>query len=200
MPGQGEKVSAEDIDITGNSTHGLNRVDVQDGARRVHHARGLRNRLNNTGLVVGEHERNERPALERGHAPFERRNVDLPVSGHGQPLDRRRREPPAGEHRGMLDRRNQEFVARRSINCRRERQHVGLGAARGEHHVARVGSHERGHLVPRLLDQAARGAALHMDRGRIAGRRQRRQRRRARLVAQRRACVPIKINALHHGL
>src|SRR5262249_43588862 len=39
VPGQGQKISAEDFDITGNSTHGLDRVDVQEPARRMHHGR-----------------------------------------------------------------------------------------------------------------------------------------------------------------
>ena len=200
VPGQGEKISSERVDITGNSTGGLDRVDVQHAARGMDYARGLRNRLNNAGLVVGEHERNERSALERSHAPLKRRKVDLAASGHRQALDRCRREPPAGEHRGMLDRRNQELLARRSIGCRHERQHVGLRAARGEHHAARRGSHQRGHLLARLLDQTARGAALDVDRGRVAGRLERRERRRARLLPQRRAGVPVKVNTLGHGL
>src|SRR6266851_2844781 len=72
-------------------------------------------------------------------------------------------------------------------------------AAGGEHHAARLGSHQRGHLLPRLLDQTARGAALDVDGGRIAGRFQRGERGRARLLPQRRAGVPVKINTLGHG-
>src|SRR6266566_227226 len=199
VPGQGQKISPEGVDIAGNSTRGLDRVDMQRAARRVDYARSLRNRLNNAGLVVGKHERNERSALERSHAPLECRKVDLPASAHRQALDSRRREPPAGEHRGMLDRRNQELAARRFLGCRHERQHVGLGAARGEHHAARLGSHQPGHLLPRLLDQTARGAALDVDRGRITGHFQRGERGRARLLPQRRAGVPVKINTLGHG-
>ena len=48
---------------------------------------------------------------------------------------------------------------------RRERQHVGLGAARGEHHVARLGADQRGDLLARLLDsrRAARPSAWTED-------------------------------------
>src|SRR5207245_8150009 len=102
VPGQGQKISPEGVDIAGNSTRDLDRVDMQRAARRVDYARGLRNRLNNAGLVVGEHERNEGSVLERSHAPFERRKVDLPASSHRQALDGRRRDPRASCRSGAL--------------------------------------------------------------------------------------------------
>src|SRR5439155_24517541 len=79
-------------------------------------------------------------------------------------------------------------------------RHVRLGSARGEHDVARRGSNECGHLFPRLLDQMACGAALAMDRGRVTDEVERGKRRRARLFAQWRGCVPIEVDALVHGL
>ena len=45
---------------------------------------------------------------------------------------------------------------------RRECQHVGLRAARGEHHVARLSSNQRGDLVAGILNQPPGGAALGM--------------------------------------
>src|SRR5262249_59317742 len=50
VPGERQKISPEGVDITGHSTHGLDRVHMQESARPVHYARGLRNRLNNAGL------------------------------------------------------------------------------------------------------------------------------------------------------
>ena len=64
----------------------------------------------------------------------------------------------------MFDRRDQE--ARRRFpagsNGWGQRQNVGLGATRGEDHVARVCSHQGCDLLARGFDEAAGGAALGM--------------------------------------
>ena len=83
---------------------------------------------------------------------------------------------------------------------RRERQHVGLRAARGEHHVARLGSDQRGDLLARILDQPPGGAALGMHRGRIAGDLERGHGGGARLLPQRSGCIPVEVDTLGHGL
>ena len=57
----------------------------------------------------------------------------------------------------------------------------------------RLGPDQRGDLLARLLDQAARRAALGMDRGRIAGQRKRGAHGGARLRPQRRGRVPVEI-------
>ncbi len=100
---------------------------------------------------------------------------------------------PTAPHRRMLDRRHQQRVAER----RRERQHIGFGAARGEHHVARHDSDQGRHLLARRLNQTARGAAGAMHRRRIAGHLQRCHHRGLGLGAQRRRGVPVEIG-LHH--
>src|SRR5262249_52102058 len=77
VPRQCEEISSEQVDITRDSTRRLDRVDVQGSTRCMDHTRGLRHRLDDTDLVIGEHERHQRPALARSHPPFERRKVDL---------------------------------------------------------------------------------------------------------------------------
>ena len=57
----------------------LHRVDMQQAARRMHDVGNLRDRLDNAGLVVGEHHRNQRPLGSR-NARRERMQIDDPVA------------------------------------------------------------------------------------------------------------------------
>src|SRR5713226_8037158 len=97
----------------------------------------------------------------------------------------------------MLDGRDQESLAD-GCGRRRQRQHIGFRAARGEHHVARLGRDQCRHPLPRLLDQEARGPALGMNRRRIAGRVERCQGRAARRGPQRCGGVPVEIDTITH--
>src|SRR5262249_31023964 len=65
--------------------------------------------------------------------------------------------------------------------------------------VARLRSHQRGHLFACVLDQPPCGAALAMHRGWIALHLERGNRCGARRVAQRRGRVPVEIDVLGHG-
>ena len=58
-----QKIGTENIDITSHSPSRLNSVHVQQTACLVHHCRYLRDRLNDPGLVVGQHERYQGAAL-----------------------------------------------------------------------------------------------------------------------------------------
>ena len=62
------------------------------------------------------------------------------------------------EHRGMLGARGDDVPAALAVEARRaeQREVVGLGGARGEDHLRRIGAHQRGHLRARLLDASAR--------------------------------------------
>ena len=68
-----------------------------------------------------------------------------------------------GEHRLVLDRAHHRADLAAAL-ARRERraddaQVVGLGAARGEDHLVRLGAHGLGHLAAGLLDAGPGGAA-----------------------------------------
>jgi hypothetical protein len=204
VPRKRQKVGAEGADIAWNSAGGLDRVDVQEAARFVRQASRLRNRLKGSGLVAGEHEGNQRPGSlpgERRETARERRQIDHAGWRRRHPLDRRGRKPAAGQHRRVLDGGDQQAAARggawSGAGQGRERQHVGLGSARGEHHVARLGGDQRRHRAARVLAEAARGPALGMDRRRVAGSLERRDHDGARLVPQRRGRVPVEIDPGH---
>ena len=135
----------------------------------------------------------------------ERRKIDPPVAGHRHPLDRGGRKPAARQHRGVLDRGHQQALARRRF--RRGSASTGESASMLASVPPEVNTTLRGSaptsaatLLARLLDQAARGAALGMDRGRIAGDLERGHGGGARLRPQRRGRIPVEINSLGHGL
>ncbi len=100
-------------------------------------------------LLASISETSGRGALATASA--ERREIDTPVGVNGNVLDRIAGKPAAGAHRGMLDRRHQQLgragAFRRGLDRRRQRQHVGLGAARGEEHVAGRAADQRRDLV-----------------------------------------------------
>ena len=80
---QRHQIGAERLEITGDAARPLHRVDMQEAAGRMHDRRRLRDRLDHAGLVVGEHQRDQRPrAAGQACAPALR--------------DRRRRRPSPG--------------------------------------------------------------------------------------------------------
>ena len=76
---------------------------MQQAARRMDDRGRLRDRLHHAGLVVGEHERDERP-YRVGDGSRERGQVDPPLGIDGNFPDHLAREAAAGADRGMLDR------------------------------------------------------------------------------------------------
>src|SRR3984957_6701715 len=68
----------------------------------------------------------------------------------------------------MLDRRADHLKPGGTrLECAENREVIGLGAAAGENHLARVGRNERGNLGPRSLEHAPRRLPLAMNRRRI---------------------------------
>ena len=89
-----------------------------------------------------------------------------PSASTGRFLDRLARKPAARAHRRMLDRRHEQPVARpllvRRLDEGRQRERVGLGAARGEEHVRRCAPDQLRPPAPaRLRPDGARCALRH---------------------------------------
>src|SRR5262249_31193246 len=93
VSGQREKIGTERIDIARNPAWSLDRVHMQDTAYRVNQTRRLSNRLDDAGLVVGEHERNEGAPRKHSQAPFQRRKVELSAACHRQQFHACGRKP-----------------------------------------------------------------------------------------------------------
>jgi hypothetical protein len=136
----------------------------------VRDVRHLGHRLQDARLVIRRlkrHEPHRRPprrALDRachGRRVDATRRLGLdPFDGHAS-IRQVQRDL---QHGRVLDAARDEGAL--SVGERvREREVVGLGAARGEHHVARVHPRERGHRVARGLDERARAASGAVNRG-----------------------------------
>src|SRR5262249_53705349 len=71
------KIRFQYIDIEWDFSVTLDRIHVQERACRMSQARDLRNRLNNAGLVVGMHHRNQRTVAKDCEPALERLELDL---------------------------------------------------------------------------------------------------------------------------
>ena len=170
---------------------------------RPPHAPGRRprDRLKDAGLVVGEHQRDQRRGLPGARERLrQRRQIDARRRAVTATCSTMRgRKPPARQHRRMLDRRDQQPVAGRAAgpDRRRQRQHVGLGAARGEHHIARLGADQRRDLprAPPRPGGARRGPSACTEDG-LPTRSSAASHGGARLRAQRRGRIPVEIDAV----
>ncbi len=80
---------------------------MQEGARRLRQRGNLRYRLHNPGLVIGQHDGDQRPlpaiAGERRERSCERRKIEPAVGADRHHLDGVARKAAARQHGGMLD-------------------------------------------------------------------------------------------------
>jgi hypothetical protein len=105
--GEAQHVGAERVHIELDPSRRLNGIGVEDPAGVMHDARGLCDRLDRAGLIVGGHQRHEGPhtrAIGLGKLLRKDSEVGAPVSRDGKSRDGPRREPSAGEHGRMLHR------------------------------------------------------------------------------------------------
>ena len=143
----------------------LHGIDVEQAARRMDDRGGLRDRLHDAGLVIGEHERNQRPRrFGDGRRPSAARSSRPSRIDRDSSIASRAKRPPARTETCSIAESRSSSRGRFSpatLDRRRQRQHIGFGAARGEKHVARPRADQRRHLLARLLDRrrAARPSA-----------------------------------------
>ena len=161
VPGHGHRVDARAGEVEGQLAEGLDGVGVHRDAVGVGDLDDLGDRLHRADLVVGPHHRHQGDALGVGLdgrpegvdvEPAEPVDVDQLDLGAltGQPDQR-------VEHGVVLDRRAQDAHAARVLGPARPEQAldgevVGLGAAGGEHHLARPAAQRPGDRLARLLD------------------------------------------------
>ena len=98
-------------DIERDFAERLDRIDMQQAARLMDDLGRFSDRLDRAGLVVGQHDRDQRrrAAVEQRaqmHRDRRRRNGVTPMVPIASA-----RKPPARQHRGMLDRRDQSAAA-----------------------------------------------------------------------------------------
>ena len=143
----------------------LHRVAVNQRAESTRYFDHRGDGLDDAGLVVGEHDRDERGGLGLGEKRFQRLDLDEAVAIDGDPD----RTVGRGQHRIVLDRRDKDAPAPGA----EERERVGLGTAAREHDALGRSAGEGRDRFPRILDQAALGAAEAVNRRRVPGRRNR---------------------------
>ena len=171
-----QQVGAERADIAGNAARRLHRIDMQEAAGRVHDRGGLGDRLHHAGLVVGQHDRDQRPR---------RLWQQLPPAPRDRSARRHRPGMSSIASRGNRPPARTEACSIAEINSRSRGRFSSAVSIAGvsasilasvplEVKITSAGraADQRRHLLARLLDQVPRRAALGMHRGRIAGQRQ----------------------------
>ena len=137
----------------------LDGVDVEQRAVVAHDLADLRDRLQRADLVVRGHDAHQRrPLRERGG---NRARVNAPGSVDRQDGDLEPvplQDSCRVEDRLVLDRGGDDVLAATAGGPRDalEGKVVRLGAAGGEHHLARSGTDEGGDRLARLVDALAR--------------------------------------------
>ena len=201
MRGKRCEICSHHIDIKWYFSEGLDRVDVQQAARRMDDPGDLRHRLDDAGLVIGGHHGHQRrrPGGQQGAELVE---VHHSVR-HADLGDAVERKAPARKHRGVLDRRHHkplDGLARGAAQPRRQRQRIGFGAAGREDDVPGQRTDGGRHLRPCVLDHPPGAPALGMDRGRIAAELSGSRHGLARLGAKRGRRIPVEIHPVRHCL
>ena len=163
-----------------------------------------RDRLDDAGLVVGEHHRNKR-TLGPSKARSKSMKIDNAVAGDRQFLDRVGGKAAAAAHRRMLDRRDKQPVA--PALCGQPISSAGVSASMLASVAPLVkvtflaSAPTRAATCSRASSiNSARRPALGMHRGGIAGQLQRGGHGRARLLPQRRGGIPVEIGPFSHGI
>ena len=160
-------MAAEAAHVELHLARALHRIDMKENARVGGDSADLLHRLEDAGLVVGQHHANQ-PRLGPDRA-LNLRRVDK-AAGLG--LDEGGLHATFGQAMGrlqdrrVLDRRGNEVVA--GTQKAKERRVVALGAAGVEHHLGLMAVEELRHGLAGLIHGRVRLLAVQVDRGRVA--------------------------------
>ena len=124
-------------------------------------------RLDDTGLVVRQHDRDQRRARVGSQHRLKSSKIDDPVRIDRDALGCRRHL----QHRIVLDGRNKDPLA----TAAEQREVIGFGAPADEDYAVGRRADQRGNGFARLLDLLPRGSTRTMHRGGVAAMRQRSQ-------------------------
>ena len=149
---------------------GLGRIDVEGHAALPQGGADGRQVLYDTGLVVGEDDRNDRSVIAQCRDDV--RGVQQSVAVDGEPRGLHAFCLERGERfvdRGVFDRRR-HHMATQVVPAEGGAQHgvVRLGRAPGKDEIAGGAAQQRGHLLARLLQQSARVRPFSVGARRVA--------------------------------
>lgn len=165
---EGEGGGMESGKIDRNFSDGLNRVDVQGDIFRMAGQSEFRDRLEDAGFVVGEHQTDQRRVGERlGMGEIAGGGRDFAVGADGEQVETPAAAGPVGEGRqdaGMFEMGGNDTTGgglkRKATG---DRQIVGLGPAAGEEESIGLGAGVRakhlGDFVSGVFEEFARAAA-----------------------------------------
>jgi len=174
VSGKRQQIDVHRLDVDGNFSDGLRRIDVEQGARGTRMPADRGQRLNHADLVVGRHHADERRVVS--DSAFEGAQINSPVSADrhdGRPPALRAQPRNQLEHRFVFDRRADDVPARsrRRVGRPADREVVGLGGAAREDNFARRRADKRRHVPARRFDRFLRAPApLVARRRRVAER------------------------------
>ena len=128
----------------------LHRVAMEEGAMGMRERGDFGDRLNDPGLVVGEHDRHDRRARVGGELPVEPGQIDDPLAVDRDPFGARH----GPQHRAVLDRGDEDALAPGA----EQRQMVGFGAAADEDDPLGRRADQRRHRFARARSTPCRAA------------------------------------------
>ena len=148
-------VGAERGEIERQPAGDLNRIGMQNTARRMDDLGCFGDRLDGAGFVVGRHQRNEGPPPSEmvfGKLFLKHAEVDNPIARHGNPGRALAIEPASGEHRRMLNRRDITVPGFAGLRGKGER--IRLAAAAREDHSSQAWRRQASRPSPAPLRRA----------------------------------------------
>ena len=148
-------VGAKRAEIERQPAGDLNRIGMQNTARRMDDLGCGSDRLDGAGFVVGRHQRNEGPPPSEmvfGKLFLKHAEVDNAIARHGNSGRALAIEPASGEHRRMLNRRHVAVPGFAGLRGKRER--IRLAAAAREDHILRLGVRPSSRPSPARLRRA----------------------------------------------
>src|SRR5262245_18031747 len=193
-------IGAKRAEIERQPAGNLNRIGVQNTTSRMDDLGCGGDRLDGASLIVGRHQRNERPTSSEmvfGELFLKHAEVDNPIARHGNSGRALAVEPASGEYRRMLNRRHITVPGLAGLSGKRQR--IRLAAPARENHIVRLGSGKRCDLFPRRFEERPRLPALSVHRGGIAVGPQRSHHSLAYLRPKRSCGVIIEIRTCRHA-
>ena len=110
MGRQRQQIRAERSDVAIDASRRLHRIDMEQAAGRMHDRGRFGDRLNDAGLVIGEHQRNQRTRRFRDR-PRQRRKIEPPIGdrpANSSIASRGNRPPARTETCSMAESRSRE--------------------------------------------------------------------------------------------
>ena len=162
VAGEGKQVAAHLLHVERKLARGLDRIGMEQRAGRVRRVRQLAHRLQDAGLIVGQHDADKLGVGPQRRFQCAHFHHALRRARQKGDLDSALSQLLGGmQHGVVLHAADDQVVVRRE---QAEQRHiVALRAARGEDHFRRAAAQQPGHRLARVVHRGARVLAALMD-------------------------------------